>query len=121
MPAKGYRKTKGRSIEELEKLKFRTLDLYNNPTTLNENVNGIELNWYGKRLTILRQLYNKSCSEIAVYLDTRLLTVSEWERNRSKPCEKEIERLCFLFEVPDNFFTNETINLKIKQQLKISL
>jgi DNA-binding transcriptional regulator YiaG len=121
MSQKDYRKNKGRSIEELEKLNFNTLDLYSDISIVKENILGNQLQWYGKRLIILRHLYNKSASAIATLLHVTLMNISNWERNISKPSDKEIKKLCFLFEVPDNFFSEDTVNLIIKQQLKINI
>ena len=88
-----------------------------NKTTIDDNDRGKKLKWYGKRLFLIRNFYNKTAIELCIYLNISTTKVSDWELNKAKPTPKEIEKLAFLFEVKETFFTNEEIGIIINEQI----
>jgi DNA-binding transcriptional regulator YiaG len=110
-------KKQGFNIYIEEEFNIKVLDLYRNKAIEDENNSGILLNWYGKRLSILRLMYNKSTVEIAVYLKTSASKISLWEKNKFRPKESYISKLELLFEVSEGFFTKECVKFEINQQL----
>lgn len=108
------------NVFEDESFNLKIIDLYNDKMVEIDNTTGIKLIWYGKRLTILRLFYNKSIVQLSVYLKTSTTIVNAWEKNKVKPNLKQIEKLEFLFNVSENFFTKESVKLEIIQQLKIN-
>lgn len=109
-----------RNIQLTEDFNIKILDLHSNKTNKLENSSGITLKWYGKRLTILKQFYNKTTVELSVYLSVSVTMISSWEHNKTRPTEKQIEKLATLFEVASSFFSNESVQLTINQQLEIN-
>lgn len=86
-----------------------------------QNANANELKWYGKRLTLLLNFYNKNRLELCLYLGYNRTYFSKWERSELVPTEKVIKKLALLFEVPENFFTDKDIKIKINEQLKLEM
>jgi len=104
--------------EDREKFNLLIIQL-DNKTTTDANKLGRGLKWYGKRLTILRSIYNKTIIELCVFFNVSSSTLSSWETNKVKPSKEEIERLAFLFEVNPSFFTDKNVNVTINEQLTI--
>lgn len=104
--------------EDREKFNLLIIQLDNKSTT-DANKLGRELKWYGKRLTMLRLIYNKTIIELCVFFNVSSSTLSSWETNKVKPSKEEIERLAFLFEVNPSFFTDKSVDVTINEQLTI--
>lgn len=90
-----------------------------NYTTMQENNKGKVLNWYGSRLNLIRIFYNKSVLELSVILGRSASYINELQKNHTTPSKDVIDKLSFLFEVPNEFFTDENIIIKITEQFKL--
>ena len=110
----------GLNRQATEDFNIKILDLHSNKTNKIENGFGNSLEWYGKRLNFIKLFYNKTTVELSVYLGVSVTMISSWERNKSKPSEKQIEKLATLFELAPSFFTEESITITINQQLEIN-
>lgn len=110
----------GLDKQRTENFNIKILDLHSNKTNKLENGFGATLEWYGKRLTILKQFYNKTTIELGVYLSVSVTMISSWEHNKTRPTERQVEKLATLFEVAPSFFSNESVQLTINQQLEIN-
>lgn len=86
-----------------------------------EDSNGKVFEWYGQRLKLLRLFYNKSLNKIATFCGYSEEHIGYFERNKYKPKPRIISQLSLLFEVPESFFTDREITIKIKGQLNIEL
>lgn len=86
-----------------------------------ENVKGVINNFYGNRLRFLMAFYDKKLDTICEAIFVNKQKVSYWTRNLSKPNSQELEKLALLFEVPESFFTDSIIKIRITQQLKIEI
>lgn len=92
-----------------------------NETTIQENKAGTVINWYGNRLNILKDFYCKTNRELSIAVGYSDSFVARWIKNQEKPPDKIVDKFCFLFEVPKEFFTNEEITIKITKQIKLTM
>lgn len=119
------RKTRDQSPDDKESLKLSLLSLErrNIPSSRESR----KIGWYGKRLKVIRDYYEMTTDELVFLLDLKTIvdaskrTLVSWEKNHIKPSDKEIDKLCFIFEVPKEFFINDEITIKITEQLKIEI
>lgn len=92
-----------------------------NDTLLQMNTQGKVNGFYGQRLKLLMSFYDKSNMEVAGVLFVDKAKIIYFIQNRIKPTDKQISKLAFLFEVNESFFTQDSIKIKINEQLKIEL
>jgi len=86
---------------------------------MNRNEAANTLKWYGQRLLMIRTFYNKTSSSISVATGFSRSYLSKYESNEMIPSKEFIKKVAFIFEVPERFFTDKNINIKITEQLKI--
>ena len=109
-----------KELQSIEDRKLRFLDLSEDISIGIKNEKSREINWYGRRLWLLRNFYNKSLFELAFYLNNNRSTVSMWELSKEKPNLNIIMELEFIFEVNEGFFTDEIVDLRFIEQTKIN-
>lgn len=92
----------------------------------NNKANTIE--WYGKRLILLRNFYGRERRDILSYLvnvknfkgTMPIYRVTQWELNEVKPPPLIINHLADMFNVSPEFFTERVAHLNIVEQIRLT-
>lgn len=111
-----------------EKTHIANLELLTDSTVF-KNKMANKSGWYGARLNFIMKFYGRSLEEVAYALRTYISKVSMWANNGKYincneplvPSPKELEKLCFFFEIDSKYFTEPVINIRITEQIKIEV
>lgn len=92
-----------------------------NYSVMEKNSEANKLNWYGARLNILKNFYCKTNVELSIAVGVSDTYISNFIDNKKVPPKNILDKFCFLFEVPVQFFTDREITIKLNEQFKLTM
>ncbi len=71
------------------------------------------IKFYGNRLRLLRALHNLSIGEVAKRAGMVYISISRYERGEVQPSNNFISKFSKVFDVKEEFFTDDKVTVKI--------
>lgn len=110
----------GRRKKELtdEALHIKNLEL-ETKELIRRNSKAISDKFYGERLRVLMNFYDRKMIEICKLIGIRSYDLSSYVNNIRKPSIAHLDKICFFFEIDKAYFTQHAVEIRITEQLKI--